>query len=315
MASDGSGRKVDRAADLRGERLGPVGMALENRDHRRVRDEAPRTGLARGAAEQGARFGGGTVAGVKLDQRGAGARANDLDEAEAVDGGALERQRAGQRRSPPRQPGARPCRRRSAGRSRSTRRGRGGGSPAPRRAPRQCASSSAGSVPSTSIRIIAGVGEMRSRRRGIRRSRCAASSSRSDQPAASSESLPGEGKANGQAFENAAPDDGDASLTRASGRFHASSPGIASRVISMLSAAPSVMPRGACGQEIFAAIIAARDGVAAVDADAGEPRRDHRSGGDDAVEQDPRFDDLAILDQRARGSRRSRARSAIQARG
>ena len=124
----GLGAQGDGAADLRARagrssRAGASSAAIT----RGMGDEADRAGLARGAAEQRAGFERGAVGG-ELDQRGAAARADDLEEAEAVDRGALERLRAGSRRPLRRRPGARPCRRSSAGRSRSSRRCRGGGS-------------------------------------------------------------------------------------------------------------------------------------------------------------------------------------------
>ena len=171
----------------------PAGLRFEHGDHRGMRDEADRADLARGAAQQRAGLERGAVGG-ELEQRGTAARADDLEEAEAVDRGPLERLRQDRVDRLGRRPGARPCRRRSAGRCRSSRRCRGGGSRAAAAAAPASASSSGASVPSTSIRVIAGVGEMRSSPPAKATMPLRASSSRSDQPAASSSSS-GAGKA------------------------------------------------------------------------------------------------------------------------
>ena len=97
----------------------------------------------------------------KLDQRGAAARAHDLDEAEAVDRGALERLRKMASIASP--AFCRAALLPLVGRSipidppMSSRRIALAASAAP-----ATASSSGGRVPSTSIRVIAGVGDMRS---------------------------------------------------------------------------------------------------------------------------------------------------------
>ena len=93
MPSLGSPRKPTAPPIWAAKALGPLGMALEHRDHRGMRDEAPRPGLARRPAKQSAGFGGGAVARIDFDQRGAGSGADDLDEAEAIDRGPLERLR------------------------------------------------------------------------------------------------------------------------------------------------------------------------------------------------------------------------------
>ena len=93
MASAGSARKVTAPPTWRDEPSIHSDCASSTRDHRGMRRQAVRAGrFDRRAAQQCARFEGGAVRG-ELDQRARGARADDLDEAEAVDRGPLERLR------------------------------------------------------------------------------------------------------------------------------------------------------------------------------------------------------------------------------
>ena len=197
---------------------------------RRWATSASRPAFERRAAKQRASFESRAIL-RQLEQRRAAPRTDDLHEAEAVDRGALER--LGQRASIAAAAAcAPPCRRRSAGRSRSSRRCRAGGSRWPLRAAPRTASSS-------------GVQDSRRRRSGsspasatIRSSppaNCDDPASRLlDQivPARLARARPGRGRPD-RAFAARGSGAPASSVSRASGRFHGSAPGIASRVTSM----------------------------------------------------------------------------------
>src|SRR5437868_9659215 len=111
------------------------------------------------------------------------------------------------------------------------------------------ANSSGARCPSTSINVIAGVGEMRSSPPAKVTIPLRACSTRSAQPA-----NPGSSREPGKTISrplSRSASDGDApggfSVARASGRFHGSTPGIASRVTSMASRAPSLTPLAPLG--------------------------------------------------------------------
>ena len=176
--------QADRAADLAGKRVEPVRLAARAR---RSRPGAQRAACARplerGAAQQRAGLERGAV-GCQLEQRGAGARADDLDEAEAVDRGALERlgrisstaaAAACRAALPP--TGRQVDADRAADASRRIAL-RAAAAPA-------TASSAGGKWPSTSISVIAGVSETRSSPPANRTMPLRASSIRSSQPAGS----------------------------------------------------------------------------------------------------------------------------------
>ena len=177
--------------------------------------------------------------GGKLEQGCVAPRPHDLQEAEAVDCGALER--VGEDRVDGGADGGALflALRRSAGRCRSSRRCRGAGSPAPPLLRRPSPARPAASVPSTSIRVMAGVGETRKAPPAKATMPLRASSSKSDQPASSSRSY-GEGKGSSSASNRAAL--GPSLLSCASGRFQGSAPGIVSRTTSMAIDWPSVAP-------------------------------------------------------------------------
>src|SRR5687768_9210429 len=85
------GAQADGSTELAFEGWNPARSAFNCRDHGRSRRQSRRARTGeRGPPQQGPRLKAGAVAG-ELDQRGAPARADDLEEAEAVDRGALER--------------------------------------------------------------------------------------------------------------------------------------------------------------------------------------------------------------------------------
>ena len=87
----GFGPQADRAAELAGEGVEPIGVRLQDRNHRRMGDKAFRSGcLESRAPQQRPRFKRSAILG-KFDQRSALAGPDNLDEAEAVDRGPFER--------------------------------------------------------------------------------------------------------------------------------------------------------------------------------------------------------------------------------
>ena len=208
------------------------------------------------------------------------------------------------RRRPPAAP---PCRRRSASRCRSSRRCRAGGSrwpPPPRRAPR--------ARRAAQIAVDVDQGHRRRRRNPqLAAGECDDAAARLLEqivPAGSCELVVGTGRLGRRRRRRRR---GASSVTRASGRFHGSAPGIASRVTSIDSVAPSrharqrraaagyssppLRPRPRCGRD--------RDQPGLEHASRRDRRRPARSAPRRSRRPRPA----------PRGSRRSRARSAIQA--
>ena len=230
----GVGAQVDRAADLarRAASIQSGWMAAidagcaTSGSHR---SRAPRGGAALAPRMPGDRRPARTG--------GAAARTDDLEEAEAIDRGPLERRRQDAIDRFGRPPAAPPCRRSSASRSRSIRRCHDGGSSA-RRPWRR---------PARAVRAA------RCHRRRSRSSPASArhaelAAGKGDDPAARfveqvvpARSLERVGRETGTPEPRpaiAGAGAGSASLTRASGRFHGSAPASASRVTSIVRARP-----------------------------------------------------------------------------
>ena len=259
-----------------------------------MRDERDRPGLARGAAEQGARLERGAVGG-EFEQAGVAARADDLEEAEAIDRGALERCRQDVvDRLGDRLPRGLAADRGQVDPDRSgdavaADRPRGGGGAGERE------------LLGRQVAIDVDQGH----RRGQRHAQLAAG--KGDDPAARFVEQVGPAgrlkrvgrrrKGQGQARRSRARRRGRRRVTRASGRFHGSAPASASRVTSIVSAAPSVTPGAPLGSR-YSCIARPRDRQPSrLD----QPRGEDRPGGDDAVAQDPRLDDRIVLDQHDAG--------------
>ena len=178
-----------------------------------------------------------------------------------------------------RPPDAPPCSVTSAGRCRSSRRCRAGGSRAPlplRRAPPSCSGRQdsrrrrSGSSPASA--------KCEAHRRRMVITPVRASSTRSFQPAvASSSRRAGNSSSRAPSLASAGASCGRFGETRASGRFHGSVPGIASRVTSIVSVAPCAIPGSAARQHIFAAALGYGDCVAPLDAVADQPGLDQYS--------------------------------------
>ena len=235
----GIGAQGDCSAALPREGREPFRLALKHADDTGMGGQRGRAGgLERGAAEEGSCFEGRSLA-RQLDQRRAAARPDDLDEAEAVDRGPLEGLRQDR---VDRLGGALP--RFLAGRGRKVDADRALEVEAEDRARRGERAGDRqlfrGPEPSTSIKVIARVGSIASSPPGKRTIPLRASSMRSFHPAAPSRSS-GEGKGRSSAPGSGALDAG-LSVSLASGRFHGSAPGMASRVTSIRSAPPSAMP-------------------------------------------------------------------------
>ena len=239
MGRAGSARKLDRAADLPRERVEPVVVrSRERRSPPGERRAASRPALPNAARRSSARASNAARSCASSNSEARGARADDLDEAEAVDRGPLERLRqdasiasaASWRAALPR---------RSADRSRSIRRYRAGGSLG-RLPPRRATASSLG-------RKIAVDVDQGHRRR--RRDPQLAAGERDDAaarfvdqivPAQLAEFVVGTpGNAGRRPRAARAARQSASSVRRASGRFHGSAPGIASRVTSIVSARPA----------------------------------------------------------------------------
>ena len=108
----GVGAQLDAAADLPGEGFEPARPILKHGNDGWMRDQPFRAGCVEGGPAQQCPCLEGDAVLRQLDQRGAEARPDDLDEAEAIDGRPFKRLR---QRSIDRRRRALPRRLRSAG--------------------------------------------------------------------------------------------------------------------------------------------------------------------------------------------------------
>ena len=233
MGSDGSLRKVTAPPTCARKLLEPGRMLLKHPDDGGMSDECVALRpFAGGAAEECAGLERGTVR-RKLEQGRARTRAHDLNEAEAVHGRPLEGLRQDCVDSRRRSLAAAPFPQGSADRCRSIRRCRDEGSPGqpPRPLPwpvlpgASARQRRSGSLPASARPAAHLLGS----------GRCRSAPPRAGRTIPPARADPREREKAGllRPSSNACP--GASSVIRASGRFHGSVPGIASRVTSMLS--------------------------------------------------------------------------------